>query len=209
MILVYTSIIGDFDELREPEVVSDECEYICYTDQPLVSNIWKIINVSVMEEGEAKTSKYYKIMQPTEGYDKIIWVDGSMKIIGDTAKFISLLPDCNIVTSKHRVFPTIEKELNACLQMKKDEPDIMKSQVKEYTFNNPYTHCQNGIMVKYGDVSNAMSIWWEEVRNKSKRDQLSFEWSMEQANQKYCTFDFNITKPYFKWFSKHKPDVKH
>ena len=42
-IAVYTVIMGDYDYLKEPEFVMDNCDYICFTDNPdLKSDIWQI-----------------------------------------------------------------------------------------------------------------------------------------------------------------------
>ena len=43
MKVVYTAILGSiYDDLKEPTVISPGWKYVCFTDQPLQSNIWEI-----------------------------------------------------------------------------------------------------------------------------------------------------------------------
>ena len=44
--VVYTAIIGNYDELKEPKVISEGFDYVCFTDDvKLKSKVWKIIVV--------------------------------------------------------------------------------------------------------------------------------------------------------------------
>lgn len=42
-IAVYTSILGEYDELMDPLYIDKECKYICFTNNKKVhSDIWEI-----------------------------------------------------------------------------------------------------------------------------------------------------------------------
>lgn len=202
MNLVYTAIYGGFDTLRQPKYVTEGWEYKCYTDTPLEEKIWKIITRERGELSPVKMSKYIKIMHPMESYENILWVDGSIEILGDLNKFIALLPQGDIIVAEHPCNKSIDKELKACIALKKDDESIMKAQVERYKDMKPYIHTQNGILLRRKDMQ-ASEIWWNEVKNGSKRDQLSFAWSMQQANQEYSVYQWSLIKGYFKWYPKH------
>ena len=40
--VVYTCISGNYDTLKDPTVVTPGWEYICFTDQKVISNVWTI-----------------------------------------------------------------------------------------------------------------------------------------------------------------------
>ena len=43
---VYTFIVGDYDNLKHPKVITPDWDYICVTDNPnLKSDIWKIVQI--------------------------------------------------------------------------------------------------------------------------------------------------------------------
>ena len=43
-IAIYTAFTGDYDTLKHPEVIDENCDYICFTDNAeLTSDLWKII----------------------------------------------------------------------------------------------------------------------------------------------------------------------
>lgn len=45
-IAIYTAIIGAYDNLYSPKVVSKDCDYYCFTDQSLSSEVWQVIRLS-------------------------------------------------------------------------------------------------------------------------------------------------------------------
>ena len=50
--IVYTAIIGNYDNLHEPKIYNEDWEYICFTDNPhiLRSKHWKIIDINLYSE---------------------------------------------------------------------------------------------------------------------------------------------------------------
>ena len=44
---IYTYIIGGYDSVKEPKVVTPGWDYICVTDNPnLKSEVWNIVNIN-------------------------------------------------------------------------------------------------------------------------------------------------------------------
>lgn len=201
---IYTAIFGKYDKLWEPSVVSNNWKYECYTDEDINSTKWEIIKTKPIIEGDSsRSSRFIKIMRVPLDDEIIIWVDGCVEIVGDMNKLIAEIPNCPLVLQLHPHHTTLEKELIACIGAKKDEEKLMRQQISRYNIKTPYTLTHNNIIIKRGDVKEAMSLWWEEVKNWSKRDQLSFVWSMQQTNQQYCTITNQLARKYFIWHDKH------
>jgi hypothetical protein len=109
--IVYTAIIGKYDNLHEPKIYNEDWEYICFTDNPniLRSKYWKIIDINLYSELKninkqillARVIKW----SPTYMFENIeysIWVDANMVINVDLNKFINLLPkNVPIILTKH------------------------------------------------------------------------------------------------------------
>lgn len=202
MNLVYTAIYGGYDKLWQPKQVNEGWEYRCYTDKPLDGKAWKIVGKRLPDIDNARASKYIKIMHPIESFDNILWIDGCVEIIGDLDEFVSLLPEGDIVVGQHPINTDIQQELKACISMNKDDHKMMSEQVAGYTDLKSHVFPQNTIILRRRNIK-ASEIWWNEVKTKSKRDQLSFGWAMQQANQQYSTYPWSLAEKYFKWHKLH------
>ena len=51
----------------DPTVITPDCRYVCFTDQPLQSEIWEIVPVP-SSDNPRRTSRYYK-MKPHRLFD--------------------------------------------------------------------------------------------------------------------------------------------
>lgn len=203
-IVIYTAIIGEYDRLIEPKYIDQNCDYICFTDNKnLTSNIWKIrvIDESEKEKEETKTARKYKILphRYLKEYKYSVWIDGNFEIVGSVRKYISTyLKDADILCIKHPERNCIYEEVQACINLKKDDENIMSNQVDSY-FRQGYPE-DNGLIVssilfrKHNKRSMKflMEQWWEEVSNKSRRDQLSFDYIFWKNKKNY-------DQSYIKW----------
>ena len=96
--------------------------------------------------------------------------------------------------------------------MRKDNSDIIDKQMEAYKkegmplkFGLP----QSGIIIrKHNDekCKKLMEAWWQEIKNHSKRDQLSFTYALwKNKDVNVCYLDKNIFKSkYFYWSGVHK-----
>jgi hypothetical protein len=44
--VIYTCIFGNYDLLRDPLIVNEKWDYICFTDQDIKSNVWIIEKIT-------------------------------------------------------------------------------------------------------------------------------------------------------------------
>ena len=217
--VVYTCITGDYDKLIEPKVYSNDFDYICFTDNPnLKSNTWLVKPLPEETEGlsQVKKQRYVKINahKVLPEYDLSIWVDGNVLIKGDLNEFIglTLTDDTSVYVPQHPLRNCLYDEAKAVVSMKKDVREIVNPQMERYKadgFPKDYGLLQSNILLRIHNDDNCirlMEAWFNELKDNSHRDQLSFNyvlWKNNDVNVVYM--DKNIYKSkWFHWNSIHK-----
>ena len=62
-IAIYTAFTGDYDTLKQPEFIDENCDYICFTDNPdLESDLWTIIQMEESVLDNNRKAKQYKLL---------------------------------------------------------------------------------------------------------------------------------------------------
>lgn len=151
--LIFTFIIGDYDNLKTPNVISDGWDYICYTDnKSLTSDIWEIRDIHTIEKqiscNKRKTSmiKLNSSRYVDDVYDLSISIDASMVINTNLDVFLSengWNETCDVMLNKHPLRNCIYVEANAINASKKDYIDNTKNHVDILKQNNYPTN--NGL----------------------------------------------------------------
>ncbi|MBD3311259.1 MAG: methyltransferase domain-containing protein [Candidatus Magasanikbacteria bacterium] len=195
-IVIYTAILGGKDALTEPKFIPDNCDFICFTDdEVLKSKTWKVVNIGVGSGDPARDSREMKLLphKYLSDYEYSIWVDGNMLVHGDVNELIDkYLKSNNIAMFDHNQLTgdkrnCIYKEAEVLVKMAKtekykDDPSLILKQVSRYK-EEGYPE-DNGLISgmvilrkhNYYDVKKVMEDWWSELKNNSKRDQLSFNY---------------------------------
>lgn len=192
--VMYTTIFGNKDKLMEPKHVSDNFDYICFTDQDFKSKVWQIKKVAPSHKDPARAAKIYKILphKYLSEYEYSIFADGNLEVQGDLNKLIDqYLDKKNMATFDHKnlydSWDCIYEEARQCIRLTKkgsykEEPELMQKQV-DYYREQGYPE-RNGlisgmILVRRhnkDDVVKTMEDWWKEIESWSRRDQLSFNY---------------------------------
>lgn len=179
--VVYTTIFDEQSILYDPEIITPELDYICFTNNPnLKSKIWniKLINNfyidSKMEKNLFKMFPYKYL----KNYDYSIWVDSDFKIIGNMKSFI------NIYSSGSSMFVTNYLNDNFSYNQLKDylsfddELDL-KNQINQYNKYKSSTHekmIASSILYRRHDnpaLKKVMEDWYYETKNFCSVDQLT------------------------------------
>lgn len=188
--VVYTSILGNYDTLRQPLVVNDDVDYICFTDSSTKEKIgvWQIRQVpdELKYLPIVKQQRILKICphRYLKEYDISIWIDGNFQIICDIDKFIDQydLDKNPIYTRIHLIRKCIYKEADACISFGKDSRQTIQKQIQRYRdegYPENIGMVETGIMLrKHNDPKCQLicNMWASEVLKGSHRDQLSFNY---------------------------------
>jgi len=187
-IAVYTCMAGDYDYIRKPKYISDNCDYFIITDTDTHYNMLK--KIPIQEEIKEKFSnnsilinRYYKThpFELFEDYDYAIYIDSNVEIISDISKMIkNISDDYGLAFHAHSQRKCIYKEIKACKILKKGNYKKMKMQIDRYRkeeFPTDYGMLECNVIVSDLKNLNAIKIlndWWMEyVKSGSLRDQLA------------------------------------
>jgi glycosyltransferase involved in cell wall biosynthesis len=179
---VFTAIMGGYDELNEPSIVTPGWEYVCFTDNPnLKSETWKLV-VSKPESDPVRTARRRKILvhEYLPGRDLTVWVDGKLKISCNMDDLVARFHGPGPLTMLgHPDRDCIYDEADACKRLKKDDPSVIDAHMAKIR--------SHGMPKKTGLVDTCVIIrtsetliaklgreWWGLVQYGSRRDQLSF-----------------------------------
>ena len=83
--VIYTAIIGGYDELIEPSFKPKGWDFICFSDRPLKSKTWKVKDNLPLYEDNTRTARKHKLLAHRlfPNYDFSLWIDGNINVIGD------------------------------------------------------------------------------------------------------------------------------
>lgn len=218
--VIYTCLTGDYENLVDPSVVSEDFDYVCFSDNlNLSTNVWKLrpIPDELLHLSKIKQQRCIKICphKYLSEYETSVWIDASIDILGNINQLLK--QDCSdidksIFIPKHPSRNCVYEEIKACLHFKKDtlenmEPQINKYKSENYPSNNGMV--QTGIMIrKHNELCciEVMELWKDELVKHSHRDQLSFNYALWKTNNhktlKYLDKSLFNSK-YFKCYHLH------
>lgn len=201
--VVYTVRTNHYDALLDPLFPDDEWDYICFTDDPNTeSDIWRIIQVPSSEGLDfVRLARKYKILchQYLKDYDYSVYVDAKIRIVGNMRDYIeNYSMGSPILCFPHYLSNCAYDEAVNCIMNQKDDPDLITSQIVAYA-DEGYPR-YNGMIDSacliraHGDTTlqHAMETWWNEIRTRSRRDQLSFGYSCWKNELEYDMSDLYI-----------------
>lgn len=195
-ICVYTALSGPKSRLQPSQWVRPDIDYVCFTDQqqafPAPWQIRPLVDFPGLPGAHpdpCRNAKRYKILPHIvlPEYHTTVWIDANMRV---TRGFDELIADLNlgerapqITAFKHFERDCLYDEGEVCKAMGLDQPEIINRQMARYReqfFPAHYGLTECGVLVRYNtpDIKTLMEFWWEEIEKGSRRDQLSFMYSV-------------------------------
>jgi hypothetical protein len=179
MSVVYTAIFSDYDDLKEPRVVTPGWRYVVFTDQPLKSKVWEVRPFPCMDIGPQRTARYLKIL----GYNQFtelrsLWIDASFIVNCNLDRWMRRQNGpLTVITHPER--KCVYEEILECIRQERGNPEELMRQ---------YLECKNTDMPRNGGlistgilmrdkvpgVDKFCLAWWEALSSGSVRDQVSF-----------------------------------
>ena len=201
--VIYSAVIGNYDEIKEPQYVNSEFDYILFTDNPKVtSSVWQVRLVENKEQlDHVRLARKIKILghEYLSEYDYSIWVDGKLQITDNLKEYVEQYRGMEpMLCFNHYANDCIYQEKDACVSLQKDDPEIMEKQIQRYLEEGYPAHnglVDSGFLVrelKNERVKRVMEAWWKEILNGSRRDQLSFNYACWKNDFVYDATDLYI-----------------
>jgi hypothetical protein len=206
MKIIYSTLFGATDDLKEPKKVTPGWDYVLYTDDAtLKSDIW---DIRLVESGDPrKTSRYYKTHPPEANLT--IYLDATFEIKGDLDKFALSKTD-GIWLNSHPQRQCAYEEFEVITSKELDKKDVIDKSILRYRaegFPEQWGLWRCGIIVRDGRnplVQKFNETWWKEIETGSWRDQPSFAYTSWKLGIIPNSILHGITNIYFKQ-SLHKP----
>lgn len=221
-IAIITSIYGDYDDIKEPNVHnSDKVDWFCFTDsKTMKSNTWKIINTPYhinntkdideykkyknyynnIKDDKIKnmmSAKYYKIktheIDILKHYDYYIWIDGAIELKYD---FIDRIMD---IINEDNI--NIINFKHSQRENIKDEAKYSEEVQERYRNQECIKQANEYINSGYPDNNGLYELTVYIKRNRDDINNIYDKWWLE--NLKY-SFQDQISYPYILW--KYKQD---
>jgi hypothetical protein len=201
--VIYTAITDRYDTLKEPSSeLLNELECVAFTNCESTSKIWQIEKAESSFFDPCRNAKIHKILPhiyfPDAEYS--LWVDGSivLKPGFSIERMISTyLESHDLAVFRHSKRKCIYEEAEACIISRKDDPDIIRCQMERYRYESyPYKGGLAECSIIFRRHTDAVRIlneaWWEEIKNHSRRDQLSFNYVVWKTRLKYYNIPGSI-----------------
>ena len=206
MKVCYTALFGDYEELKEPAIITPGWRYVCFTDQQLTSATWEIIPKEVIDTPQ-RTARWFKIMGWID-WEFSMWIDASFLIKKDlndwwNDRFVSPF-SC----AKHPLRNSIYHEARSCMVNNRGDNGRVLLQDEKYkrlAFPDYQGIITSGIILRENTPAciELHEKWWNELYNQSVRDQLSFAFvslGIDWINT--YVWDYSQSKEFV--YSKHK-----
>ncbi len=203
-LVVYTAITGQYDRLRDPpEDIRGAEDWIGFMDSAHSPTFWQIRPLARRGDDPCRNAKAYKILSheyfPDVQYS--LWVDGSIEFVMPFAvrELIAYLHDADIAIFEHRLRHCLYQEACACIQQSLDDPELIYQQMFRYTragypANAGLVEATVILRRHSPRVREFNNLWWEEIQNGSRRDQLSFNYVAWKTGIKYNLFPGRLDK---------------
>jgi hypothetical protein len=182
---IYTCIVGEGYELRNPEKKCSGWNYVCYTNQDIKSDVWKIRNIPESPFTDRQASRVHKILGlelNNQDYTSI-YIDSKFRPLNNLDGFVKYyLGDNDLSLLKHNRRECVYKE--AKYLAKNIEPwESMRQQINKYLdcgLPKDYGLWAPGIMIRRNSkvIQAFNKLWWREYCEGSERDILSLAYSI-------------------------------
>ncbi len=192
--VIYSALIGGYDEVRQPEVVSEEFDYILFCNDIAEKQVgvWQIRPIEYTNPIQTKIARYVKT-HPEEllpEYEFSVWMDLTVVIKSDYIykRAIELYNQGTLIaTHIHPERKCIYNEMFGMLKFRWEYENVILDwgrylRQQHYPRNTGTWETR----VLYRKHSKQMhqfnNEWWRCIETYSRRDQLSFNYVLNKCN---------------------------
>lgn len=183
--VVYSALVGRYENLQEqPVALTSNIPFILFTDDPeLRSSTWDVRLIEPSLAGDPiRSARSIKIRgnELIEEYDESLWIDNRVQLRVDPAVVLDdWLAHADVAMFEHSFRDKLIDEFSAVVEGGYDDPSRVFEQFTHYAESRPELLDSKPLWTgmiarrKAPAVASAMSRWWSEVEERSRRDQLS------------------------------------
>lgn len=195
-VAIYTCLTNGYDDLSSPLTPDINADFIVFTDNPdLKVPGWETrLLPNPLNLDPRRLSRMPKVLphRYLQGYDYSIYVDANLTIMGDLVKLVQYLDHgysmALCVHPDNR--DCLYQEAETIIHFGYDKQETIENQMETYKLQGMPAHfglyeC-SALIRSHNDhlLMETMEIWWQEIKTKSHRDQLSFTYSLWKTGLK-------------------------
>lgn len=203
--VIYSTCVGNYDNLKSPKVVDSHFDYILFTDQSDGSACrqaeptlgpWNLRPLPCHFDNSTKTARWIKchpeILLPE--YETSVWMDSNIQIIHSDAYTLidNLIEDkIAIGTLPHPYRNCIYDEAAVVMKNQLDSEYNVRRWLHQLLHNHYPPHnglSETGIVFRRHhntQIKTMNQLWWNYIDHYSIRDQLSFNYVVWQLGITY------------------------
>lgn len=183
--VIYTCITRGYDNAKDPILLNDNLEYVCFTDNANQEGAWqkKDLPCEVSKYNGTLANRYCKMhpFELFENYDYAVYIDGNVRPVSDLSKLYHIAKESKsgLALHLHSRRECVYEEIEACSMYKRGNiPAVKKLKddlVKEH-FPKNFGLLEATVFVV--DLHNMLAReilkdWWDILlKSETKRDQL-------------------------------------
>jgi hypothetical protein len=222
---VYTCTFLDYDEVYSPIVRTPGVEYVLFSERrPRFVRGWQWRPLPPETAGftQSMANRWCKFFPDRlfPDADVTVYADGAILMLGDLQPLLAEFRDSGAAIGlfRHQRRDTVEDELAFCLKRGKiAEADRARGEAQLAAYRDDgllpggYVLTQNGVILRRHDnpaLPTAMQLWWDEMRTRTRRDQLSLPWVLHRTGLQAHVWPWNYSRanPYFLRYP-HRVDI--
>ena len=194
-IAVYTAVTGSFENFVAHPVIDEDIDYYCISDcEMLLPQPYQLIHSKYIDNNPRKTARHAKLHPHFyfSDYDYVIWVDANIIALHGFQDVLINHIKSNKPLSliQHPVRESPFKEAEECINIKADDPAILKEQIsyyKEQKLENKGLIETNIIIASLQEKKTLdfYTHWWSQIEQYSIRDQVSVNFALNTSGATY------------------------
>lgn len=186
-IAIYTCIVGDYDQINEPQFISNDCDYYIISDRkPVKETAFQYLDIDAYVPetlvDNTRKNRYVKINvhKIFPQYKYSIYIDGNLIIKSDMRVCLENLPRTRTAVAGESYWDNIYIEGIRCIESKRDREELILKQTEQYWLEGMPEHFGSflcNVLAREHNHPNCIHLmeeWWEQVSKYSRRDQISF-----------------------------------
>lgn len=197
--LVYSCNFGNYDKPKALDTKAYGVNYVYITDGKAPDG-WNIImsNHTQVEKTPRRAARRYKTKPLLISEGITVWIDSSFEVCIDSEQqILDCLGDYDIAAYRHPAYDCSYKEADVCIEMGLSNAWVVSDQMDRYRDDGLVENWglwSTGFIIRKDtpEVRNFNKLWFEEIKNGSVRDQLSFPYSLWKTGLKIKTIPGNI-----------------
>lgn len=185
MIGVFTAVIGKTDRLKDPTVVGKDVQYVCFSDRPQSSRIWRTQPVPSGDPTWTARAMKLGLHAFAQGCDAYLWVDAAYRLDVDPRVVVEQVNGSDLALFQHPDRQTVEAEAETVRTLLGVTAGA--EQARAYRKDGlPATTRLSSTGFLFRRASAAVErfneLWWAELKRwQHTRDQLSVDYAAWKA----------------------------